>query len=294
MEDPSDKKLSGSSYSATEGNEPQRLATQASLFRDMDEELMAIAISLLPEGSSFRVLDLGTGSGDIARDFLAQLPACEQVVAVDKDQASIDEARRAGEPSSVSFQVLDAEGPKASDDIERVFAKADCPWVVFSALALHHLASPTEVLRILKAKMPAGSVLVVRTIDDGLRIAYPDTAGRYRRITEIGEQLPGGADHEHGRKLQQQLYEAGFRRPNVISRAYATSNVDSDGRQRLFEVMLGYKVAPWERASVIKEVGDLAARNAAEVRALLAEIEKDFADESFFFSASLIGAVVAA
>lgn len=174
-------------------------------------------------GSPHEVLDLATGSGDVAFALSRALPTTVKIVGMDFCQPMLDEALRKqreadGRYANVTFQQGDGMAlplPDATFD------------VVTISFGLRNMAdrhrSLTEMLRILR---PGGRLLVLEFSQPDrwfrplylfyLRRILPPFAGiltgdraAYQYLNETIEQFPGREE------LANQILAAGFRRVNV-------------------------------------------------------------------------------
>lgn len=108
---------------------------------------------LLPGGG--RVVDLGTGHGWSAIAVQQEWPAAE-VIGIDTDVASIEDARRHATEAGVDVRFEVASDPGGSDLV--ALGPVD---VVLILETLHDIAQPVEVLRAARAALAPGGIVVV-------------------------------------------------------------------------------------------------------------------------------------
>jgi tRNA (cmo5U34)-methyltransferase len=100
------------------------------------------AIKLIPYNlnESFKVLDLGAGTGLLAQLILAAFPEA-QIELIDIAEKMLEEAKRRfhSYPNQISFHVLDYAG-------EGALSEPDTYDVIVSALSIHHLTSDEKRL----------------------------------------------------------------------------------------------------------------------------------------------------
>lgn len=77
-----------------------RVSPETLIPRPETEELVALALSLIPADSAMRIIDLGTGSGAIALAIADERPRC-RVTAVDTSAAALEVARRNAEDHGI-------------------------------------------------------------------------------------------------------------------------------------------------------------------------------------------------
>ncbi|MFL5862495.1 MAG: class I SAM-dependent methyltransferase [Solirubrobacteraceae bacterium] len=134
--------------------EYERLTRQAALFRGMTQRLLCAA-GLAP---GMRVLDVGSGAGDVA--FLAaELVGPEGVVVgVDVDGAALDTARARAELlglRNVRFVEGDAKTAALTDDFDGAVGR----------LVLMHLEDPAQALRAVAARVRSGGTIAFQELD---------------------------------------------------------------------------------------------------------------------------------
>src|SRR5579863_1731767 len=117
-----------------------------------------------------RVLDLGCGTGNGALTLARRFPAAD-VIAVDQSGAFLarvrDKARALGLDGCVRTVETDLDEPWPA------FGPVD---VVWSSMALHHLADPDRALKQIFSLLPAGGLLAVAEVREQLRL-LPDDLG---------------------------------------------------------------------------------------------------------------------
>jgi len=133
------------------GNYDQLTANEVSIYYERYHDLLDLVVIRCRVRAGDRVLDIGTGTGELARRFVEHR-GC-RVVGLDPSQVMIDEARRkaaAGQWGEVLFQVADApflEIPYPDETFD----------AVASTQAFHHLheqhkaAAVREMARVLRS-----------------------------------------------------------------------------------------------------------------------------------------------
>lgn len=274
-----------STYRLGEDGESVRLSDQGELTRSFDLELFAAAL----EGAQTPLIGLDIGSADalVTEDRYGHFKdSFSQIIAIDRDPDCIQSIKQR---SSIEAHQLDIESVGACDRLSELLS-ADQPVLASLLVVVHHLAAPIRVLKSLRAVLPAGSRVVIRTIDEGTHLPYPDQEGRVSRVIGQGVAFADGTDRFHGRKLYGQLWRAGYRDIRILLRPYILSNMDSDQRDLLFRVEYGF------RENLLKRGFGGSSPTAQEelvrdLRSDLAEIELDFEDPAYFYTMSWFGAV---
>ena len=161
-----------------------------------------------------RVLDVGSGAGDVA--FLAADMVGEtgEVIGVDRSPAALAMARRRADAQSlrnVSFR----EGDPAEMTFDRPFD------AVVGRFVLEFQADPSAMLRKLAAHVRPGGLIVFHELDSAGVASYPP-APTFDRCGEWWIAMLGltGADYRMGIKLHATFLAAGLRAPSMRMEAF--------------------------------------------------------------------------
>jgi len=155
-----------------------------------------------------RVLDLGSGLGQLARLMAHAAGPAGRVVGVEFSREQLTSARRlaglADEAELVDFRQGDAAAPPLRDEEWGTFD------VVHTRFLLEHLPDPSSVVRaMVRAARPGGRIVLEDDDHDLLRL-WPDPAGigavwsAYQDVYRNS-----GCDPLIGRKLPRLLHDAG-------------------------------------------------------------------------------------
>ena len=224
-----------STYSYGDRGEKKRLEIQASLESKHDREYIEQLISKIDKEKIY-VLDLGCSAGYVTSKVFSEMERVEMVVGIDKFEKCItDFNNEIGSEKFVGI-CLNAEAPDFSDALEDEMDRLGIESfdIVFSALCMHHLGDPKNVLKIIRRHMSKNGYIYIRSCDDGQDIAYPDENDYIPTLIEKTSALPGVSDRFHGRKMLEQLQRAGFREIRSINYCLDTIGRDADERYCLF------------------------------------------------------------
>lgn len=203
---PTASKASTSSGGYVLGHSPgeiDRLKAQARLIDPITKKFFQQA----GIGAGMRVLDVGSGAGDVA--FLAAdlVGAAGTVVGVDRVSSAIDEARNRATArglKNVSFRV----GDPAEIEFEQPFD------AVIGRYVLQFQPDPSTMLRKLAARVRPGGVIVFHEIDWGGLRSYPPVAS-FDRCSRWGAETLRlhGTESQMGVKLHATFVGAGLSPP---------------------------------------------------------------------------------
>jgi len=142
--------------------EDERLSAQGQVFDPLTRRLFEHA-GLAP---GMRVLDLGSGAGNVARLAAELVGPLGAVVGVERDPAAVDLARRRTEASNVEYRVGDVQ---TLDGIESGFD------AVIGRLVLMYLPDPVAALRRAASRLRPGGLICVHEADLAYLPASPLT-----------------------------------------------------------------------------------------------------------------------
>ncbi len=198
MDDPGPRYLHG-----TDPDEQRRLAA-------MNDLLNAESLRAIAPRPGEQVMDLGCGPGQLSRAIARAVGGAGRVVAVERSEDQLAEARRlaavAGEADLVDFRRGPAESPPLAEGEAGTFDLAHARFL------LEHVPDPSAVVAAMVAAVrPGGRVAIVDDDHDAMRL-WPEPPGfstlwaAYIRAFDRN-----GNDPAVGRRLVSLLAEAGAR-----------------------------------------------------------------------------------
>lgn len=275
-------------YDPNATGEAQRLKTQYLLAGTRDADLIMDAF---PSAGRDRVsvLDVGCASGLVTKRVFARMPFVSNVIGVDRDEQSIERFNSQVDDARFVGAVLDVEAADAEEQLRRILLEnwaGDGIDIAYASLALHHMRNPVRVLGLVHSVMRDGGLMFARSTDDGAKIAYPDDDGIVEELIRRTAALPNASDRFHGRKMPSQFAQAGFTDIRVVNSSLTTEGMGADERHRLFQSAFSWRRTLFERRAGMASWDAVADamddyRWACEA---LDELERRFADPSFFFS----------
>ena len=233
--------------------ELRRLALQAALIAPTTRRLLVEAGMT----SGMRVLDVGTGRGDVAFLVAELVGETGSVVGVDRAPEAVAVARERAEQASLA-NVSFVEG----DPTELSFA---APFdAVVGRYVLQFQPEPSTMLRRLASQLPPGGTVAFHEIDWTGYGSYPPVA-LWDRCCDIVLQTlgAGGADIRSGSKLPSTFAAAGLPAPSMQMSAILGAGANcGDAVQRLAGLVATLLPAIEQRGLV--EPGDLEADSLAQ------------------------------
>lgn len=256
-------------YSSTGPGEAERLAVQGARTAAFDHQLFDEALAGQAR-TGLAGLDIGCADGALTVERFD--PAVfASVLGVDRNASAIAEA--AMHEGHCRFTCIDIDAPGAEREIRAHLPRwpTDGFHVIFAGLSIHHMGDPLKALRTTRRLLAPGGALIVRSADDGLKVAYPDPTRSLDALLDATKRQPGISDREHGRKMLHQLRTAGFRDVSVYTQVTQTAGMSATERHDLFVESFAYRRNYFHDAM------------RAKVDRHLAELEAAFQDEGFFY-----------
>lgn len=185
-------------------------AEEQSRLSRMNELLNATSLAEIGVEPGARVLDLGSGLGQLTRGFARAAGSHGFVVGVERSPEQLAEAlaqaRHEGEAGAVDFRLGDVLAPPLAEDEWGSFD------VVHGRFILEHVPDPLAVVRtMVRAASPGGRLVLEDDDHDVLRV-WPEVPGLERMWgAYLRTYARAGNDAYVGRKLVALLHEAGAR-----------------------------------------------------------------------------------
>jgi SAM-dependent methyltransferase len=255
-----------------------RLALQGELAMAADTPVIERALSYIKSSGTTtpRILDAGCGTGSATIARFGELDAV--VLGVDRSKEAIAEARRlAGHRVQIRFVASELEAFDPGD------VKYD---LVFCALVLHVASDPGAVVKKLWSLVAPGGVLVVRSLDDGLMLCWPDSEDN-RIISQLTPIVFAEVDRFHGRSLPLMLnrlkdvehLEVGFPAITTLTKP------GMEGQISYFDVVQGWKTPAVMDVTSLPEERQGMYR---ELEIAIANERRRFASEEVFASSCMM------
>jgi SAM-dependent methyltransferase len=207
--------------------------------------------------SGMRVLDIGTGRGDVA--FLAAELVGEtgSVIGVDRAPEAVDAARERAELASLA-NVSFTEGDPADMSFPKPFD------AVVGRYVLQFTPNPATTLRRLASHLQPGGIVAFHEIDWTGRRSSPPVA-LWDRCCELAVEAiaAGGADIQSGSRLPEVFAAAGLRAPSMRMEAIVGAGANCrEAAQRLANLVAS--LLPAFEAKGVVERGELDPETLAE------------------------------
>lgn len=195
--------------------EDERLTAQGELFDPLTRRLFSHA-GLSP---GMRVLDLGSGAGNVARLAAELVGPDGSVVGIERDPAAVELARRHTDQPNVEFRL---------GDIQTLEGVEDGFDAVVGRLVIMYLTDPVEGLRRAAARVRPGGLVCLQETDLEYLSAYPMTPLWTRVQGYFVQSLEkAGIATRMGPALFEAFGAAGLPRPQLLVETFAAGGPDA-------------------------------------------------------------------
>jgi len=183
-------------------------------------------------GAGMKVLDIGSGAGDVALMLADMVGPRGRVVGVEMNPVIVETARARADSSAlanVSFVVGNALEADLGQDFDAVVGR----WI------LMHVDDPTALLRQLVTRVKAGGIVAFHENDFTYPLtAFPDTelSKQFRRWAIPPEDAPG-PQMRMGTQLLKTYQNAGLPVPELMLEAVIGGGPDWPGYEYLVDTM---------------------------------------------------------
>jgi SAM-dependent methyltransferase len=210
--------------------ETRRLILQHQIYGPLTRRLFEAA----GIGAGMRVLDVGSGAGDVALLLADLVGPRGRVVGVDMNAAILDTARarvRAAGWRNVTFHAGDVREAPLEPDFDAIVGR----WI------LMHLPDPVAVLRLLTTRLRPGGVIAFQESDFGLPPTTFPPSELWEQVRRWGvpedSAAPDGPRMRMGMKLFRAYLDAGLPAPSLRLEAPIGGGPDWPGYEYIAETM---------------------------------------------------------
>jgi len=275
-------------FSAEDKKEQRRLAVQQDLIAGFESDVYRKTKARFEE---LRVLDLGSNNGDFVMDRLGNDPKISCLVGFECDGESVALANeKYGEPGRIAFFEGDVEDEDFADRIRQAMERmgAESFNIINISMLLLHLKSPYKLLKLLRPFLCRGGVLVIKDIDDGFNLAYPDEDGAFARVVSICAGNETSGFRSSGRQVYTYLKRSGYRNIRLENCGLTTVGMDYEEREALFDTYFSFIMEDLQLMVKRHPGNPKYAEELAWYREIYDDLEERFQDDDFFFSLGFI------
>lgn len=272
------------------GNEKEkrRLKIQQNLMKDFDASTYEKAIEAFDD---LYILDIGSNNGDFIMERIGKNSKVRILIGLESDTGSVDEAnKKYGVEGKISFYNQNVESDDLQAKITDILETAGIEHfnIINISMVLLHLKTPYRLLKVLRKFLAKDGLLIIKDIDDGLNLAYPDENGNFARIIDICAKNDTSGYRYSGRQIYTLLKHAGYTNISLEKMGISTIGMDYDERSALFDTYFSFIL---EDLKIMAEryPNDKRIRNDYDWYSKNYEkMEECFQDDAFFFNLGFI------
>ncbi len=211
-----------------------RLKKQTKLLRKFDAEIYEKYFSAY---SNPDILDLGSGNADFIFDRMGENYSFHSLVCVERDVDRIAEGKSKYNYNNVHFVELNIEHDNFEAKLEAQLNNIEIEKfdIINISMLLLHLKNPKRLFKCIRKILKDEGVIIIKDIDDGLNLAYPDS-GDFARVYSICDSNEPSGNRYTGRQIYTDLYDSGFRKIQLEKQGFNTIGMSYDERELFFDV----------------------------------------------------------
>jgi len=215
--------------------ENKRLLLQNHLLDSFDRDVYTGVFA--SAGAPLTILDVGCNSGDMLIPRLEGF-VVKSYIGIDKSEPQIEKARQHYGSGSFCFLTMDIESEAFADDLADIMSSHGIGsfGVINISMVLLHLKDPQRLLDTLHRFLAEDGTIIIRDIDDGLNLAYPDDRGLFPRIYKIAEVDDITGNRFTGRKVFGFLQKAGYREILLRRTGLSTSRLNAEQKREFYDM----------------------------------------------------------
>ena len=276
------KKVRQSLYSSETNREYDRLMVQAKNTHACD---MAVLGKIREEFGDrpLWILDIGCAYNFVGKMRFDKMENVH-VLGIDISEKCIKYAAEHSDPEKFTFRKVDLEDPFFDEQLRDIMIELGIESfdIMFGALVFHHLKKPITVLKKLRRMISHDGYMVVRGSDDGSVIALNDD-GLTKKIVDKCQNTVGFSDRQNGRKLYNQLANAGYRNICLQTFLKDTSNKSIDERDELFFERFSYRINYFQKILAQDPNNQQKRNDYLFMKYALEELEEMFSEHDFWY-----------
>ena len=220
--------------------EIKRLKVQQELMRKFDGEEYK---KLVDGKESVNVLDLGSNNGDYVFDRIISKANHAKLIGLEFDAKTVAVANeKYKKENEIEFFEVNVEAEEFVDVLESAMQKLNIDGfdIINVSMLILHLKSPYRLLKIVRKYLSKDGVIIIKDIDDGFNIAYPDDKGYFKRIVDIcfGNETSGF--RHSGRQIFTLLKRLGYKDIQLVKNGLSTVGMDIDEKEAFFDVYFSF------------------------------------------------------
>jgi len=268
--------------------ERRRLKIQQDLMIEFDRETYERVCSSYDE---LRVLDIGSNTGAFVMDRIVKRGNVTKLVGLEFDVGFVNDAnKKYAEDGRIKFYEQNVESKDLEDRLEEIMEEMDIESfnVVNISMLILHLKSPFKLLKTIRRFLEKGATVIVKDIDDGFNVAYPDEDGSIQRVYGICKKSRTSGYRNSGRQIYTLLMRSGYRDVKFEKMGISTPGMDYEQRSALFDTYFSFILEELKQYCEAHPDDKRAAKDCEWYDAIYEDLEARFQDDNFFFNLGFV------
>ena len=215
----------------------QQIQTQLLLKYDLP-----IYERLLEGGKDLVALDVGCGNGSTIMTRIGSRPEVAKIVGIDRSKNLVDAANARYGNAKAKFYQLDVESEDFEERLGGIMEENGIgAFDLVNVLSLlSYLTKTSHLFKVLKKYAAPGSHVVVRNIDDGLNIAFPDENGDFRKALGLLQLCVSNGYRFDGRQIYNILQIRGYKDIVLENLVINTVGMTTEEKEAFFVTVFGF------------------------------------------------------
>lgn len=271
-------------FSSEDKLEIRRLRVQQNLMKQFDQGVYDKVLSCYPGAT---VLDVGSNNGDFIMDRAVQAGDVAKLVGLEYDQTAVDAAnRKHGQEGRISFHCCDVESNDWEFQLEQIMEEKGIDQfdILNISMVILHLKNPYKLLKTLRQYLRKGGAVIIKDIDDGLNLAYPDEGAHFQRVFDICMQNEESGFRHSGRQIFTLLRRAGYQNVCLERAGLSTISMDYEERSALFDVYFSFILEDLKLMAQRYPTDKHIQKELEWYSDFYDDLEQQFQDPAFFFN----------
>lgn len=224
-------------FSYKDDKELKRLSSQRNLLNRSVDKVFKETKEMF---SNPVVLDIGSNDGYLTTELALKTDA-KLTIGLEYDLDAVTYAKETYGNEKIHFYQIDLEAPNVNDKMKEILKKHEVEYVdvIHISMVLLHLENPFKVLRTLRRFIRVGGKIIIRDIDDGFTLAYPDEKGLFSHAIKMVARNPRWGYRESGREIYTTLKKLCFTDIKLENLGINTVNMSFDDKEALYLTYFG-------------------------------------------------------
>lgn len=226
-------------FNAKNEKEIKRLHIQEKLLENFDKETFK---KVLSKYEKVRILDIGSNDGSMIVNRTKRYDNIDIIVGIDYDSQIVEMANQKYNQRNAFFYQMNIEDDLLDEKLEEILTKHNIEKfnVINISMVLLHLKNPFKLLKKIRKYLSNDGTLIIRDIDDGLNIAYPDEDNYFKKAIEICNQNETSGFRKTGRQIYTLLKRSGYSSITLEKQGLSTIGMDFDEKEALFQTYFSF------------------------------------------------------